>query len=387
MRYFRRRNARMILSFSLVRTAGATPFVPALRAASFCFSSISRASSSARASGMSCPRRGRTSFLPSDIPDRIRTVFSSRALSWRAAVRSSSRTSALVIVVEEDLLVITRSPLRVVAVSICTLPPAPGRSNFSTEWRLYARTETRDSEQINLLAQMCAPIWKDPAFSQHWRGSHLHGKACMPPDPARPGSALRSGFFFVVVRLFGRGRSSGSRRGLPQEAQRILDRMGHARLGLVLRRLQPWILPHARSHEHGMEIQLRRGTVSVPRDLEVASQIAAERHRRLRIDDQRARHADRLLLLPELEPPRRVRIDLALRILHRRQIALVGLAVASAEPGDRVPRHAPPLARRLARAPQLQPVGEPIESGEPGQRLLADARRIDRKSTRLNSSH
>jgi len=44
---------------------------------------------------------------------------------------------------------------------------------------------------------------KDPAFSQHWRGSHFHGNARTRPDPARRGSALRSGFFFVVVGLFG----------------------------------------------------------------------------------------------------------------------------------------------------------------------------------------
>src|SRR5207253_9370063 len=46
-------------------------------------------------------------------------------------MRSSSRTSALVIVFEEALLVISRLPLRVVvAASICTLPPHLGRSIF-----------------------------------------------------------------------------------------------------------------------------------------------------------------------------------------------------------------------------------------------------------------
>src|SRR5262249_46839326 len=92
------------------------------------------------------------------------------------------------IVVEEDLVVISRSPLRVVAVSICTLPPGPGRSNFFAESRFYARRGTRESGEIKLLAQMCARMTKDPAFSQHSRGADradpAHVRYASPPRPA-----------------------------------------------------------------------------------------------------------------------------------------------------------------------------------------------------------
>src|SRR5581483_10387472 len=96
----------------------------------------------------------------------MRTVFSSRALRRPAAARKSSRTSVLVMVVEEDLFDISRSPLR--GASSSDLHPTPGslEINFSAESRSYARTETRDSRQIKLLAQLCAGLGKEPAFPQ-----------------------------------------------------------------------------------------------------------------------------------------------------------------------------------------------------------------------------
>src|SRR5437868_14033040 len=65
----------------------------------------------------------------------MRTVFSSRALRRPAAARRSSRTSVLVMVVEEDLFGISRSPLRVASSS--DLHPTPGslEINFSADSR------------------------------------------------------------------------------------------------------------------------------------------------------------------------------------------------------------------------------------------------------------
>src|SRR5438132_6654242 len=130
---------------------------------------------------------------------------------------------------------------------------------------------------------MCAPIVKDPAFTQHSRGWRIPLISnSSDPDRAqnKPGvetwapvhvrmhaarSSIRASalarsrlLFLALVRLLACGRLRASGRTLAEEAQRVLHGMRHARLRLELRSLEIRVPPAIRGDEHGVQMQFRR---------------------------------------------------------------------------------------------------------------------------------
>src|SRR2546421_2170514 len=197
------------------------------------------------------------------------------------------------------------------------------------------------------------------------------------PDWSAGHSLARSGFLFLaLLRLLARGDLWTGARTLAEEAQRVLHRMRRARLRLELRSLQARVPADVRGDEHGMQMQLGRRSLGIPRNLEVTLQVTSERRSGVSIDDQRPAHRDRLFLFPQLEPARGIRIGPVLRILHRGQIARLLLPGARAEAGDGVAHDAAAFGLRLAGVPKLETSRQAIESREPRHGLLADTQWI-----------
>src|SRR5207253_4362457 len=197
------------------------------------------------------------------------------------------------------------------------------------------------------------------------------------PIGAQASALARSGFLFLgLLRLLARGDLRTGARTLAEEAQRVLHRMRHARLRLELRSLQARVPADVRGDEHSMQMQLGRRSLGISRNLEVTLQVTSERRSGVSIDDQRPAHRDRLLLFPQLEPARGIRIGPVLRILYRGQIARLLLPGARAEAGDGVAHDAAAFGLRLAGVPELETSRQAIEGREPRHGLLADTQWI-----------